>query len=155
MPRLNINSETIAELRKLALMHADARYRLRCQILIRSTQVDTIREVAHQLGTNSSAVRATRRRFAESGIDGLADRRAKNGRHRRRVTADYRKVVAGLLTQSPEDHGLRATRWTRFLLVHVAAQRTGIVVSPSTVIRVVQRIVDDVAVRAPAEVRIA
>lgn len=140
MPLFEFDSKTLSELRRGARVHEDLRFRMRCQILLRGTSLDTAVAVARQLGTSESAVRAAKRRFDDLGFDGLLDLRSGNGRSRLKLSRDYLVIVDELMQSNPRDHGFEDRRWTRFTLARAAARATGVLISPSTAGRLLCRL---------------
>jgi len=94
--------------------------------------------VAEALRCAPTTVHRTLNRYRQRGPAGLVDRRRDNGE--RKVDEDYMKKLAELVYGRPTDFGERRETWTQELLVKVAARETGIMVSISTMSRVLAEI---------------
>jgi transposase len=94
--------------------------------------------VAEALRCGSCTVHRTLNRYRQGGPAGLVDRRQDNGE--RKVDEDYMKTLAELVYGRPTDFRERRETWTQELLAKVAAEKTGVAVSISTMSRVLARI---------------
>lgn len=74
----------------------------------------TVRKVARVLDVAPAHVSRTQSRFLRTGVDGLYDQRRHNGA--RKVTEDFLRKLAELLTRSPPDFRWMRPTWTRELL---------------------------------------
>lgn len=91
-------------------------------------------EIGEKVGCNRITVRKWRRRFRESGMDGLKDM-ARSG-HPLEFSAQERAEVLAMATRKPEDEGKHFTDWSvRELANHVVAKGIIETISPTTVFR--------------------
>jgi transposase len=77
-------------------------------------------------------------RFIALGLTGLADQREDNGE--RKVTGVYEVELLWLVDRTPQEFGYRRPTWTQELLVIVLSERLGIVISVSTMSRVLRKL---------------
>jgi transposase-like protein/transposase len=103
---------------------AEQRAVLRARIVLRCADGIAVEHIARELGVTDTTVRLWRRRYAESGLDGLAD--APRPGHPPTYTREDRDRVMAL-AMGPPPEGL--THWS----VREVARRTGM--SPATVHR--------------------
>jgi transposase len=78
------------------------------------------------------------RRFVEEGPAGLVDRREDNGVVR--LSADHGGLLLMTASQSPQDYGLDRPTWTQELFTMILAEKTGTVVSTTTISRALARL---------------
>jgi transposase len=91
-------------------------------------------EIGEKVGCNRITVRKWRRRFRESGMDGLKDM-PRSG-HPPEFTAQERAKVLAMATRKPEDEGKHFTDWSiRELAGHVVEKGIVESISPTTVFR--------------------
>ncbi len=116
--------------------HADTRLRFRSLLL--SAQGWSGRKIARALGCTPSTVSRTLKRFERYGQAGLIDRREDNGA----LLADelYARTVGWILESSPQGFFHRRPTWTKALLIETAQQYTGVVVSLTTMGRVLKKL---------------
>lgn len=95
-------------------------------------------ETAEAVGCAKSHVYDVLAGFEKHGWAALLDGRRNNGDLK--ATADFRRVVRGLVDQSPQDYEYLRPTWTRELLAAVAAEQTGVVVSVCVMGRVLRAI---------------
>lgn len=112
----------------------NAALRTRHLIVLRSAEGWTRPEIAAALQCSVSLVARVRTRWKAEGMAGLVDRREDNGDEK--ATEDFVRCVQWILTMSPPDLGHRRPTWTRRLLIASAAAYTGVVVSVTTMGRV-------------------
>ncbi|MGB2821352.1 MAG: IS630 family transposase [Phycisphaerae bacterium] len=112
--------------------------RTRIMIVIHSADGKSQIDIAHALGCSASTVYRVRRRWRQSGRDGLADRRENNGQ----TKADdlYADTLLWVLRGTPQDHGHRRPTWTQTLLIETLASYTGVRISVSTMSRLLSRL---------------
>ena len=124
------NLEKIAKSRT-----AEVRLVQRAQIiLLAAEEKHRNTEIGEKVGCNRITVRKWRRRFLESGIDGLKDM-PRSG-HPLEFTAQERAEVLAMATRKPEDEGKHFTDWSiRELANHVVEKGIVESVSPTTVFR--------------------
>ena len=111
--------------------------RCRCKIIVGSVQGKSPTTLASGGLCSESQVYRVARRFVEQGPLGMADRREDNGEHKISETYEWELLIA--VARSPRDYGYLRTTWTQELLVRVAAGRTGVTVSVTTVCRLLKR----------------
>jgi transposase len=108
LPVLALEEVERAELQDLAnRQEVPSALALRARIVLRSADGLSNQDVAEELGTNRSTVGKWRRRFIESGLEGLADS-PRSGTPRRISDDEIKQVIARTLKELPED----ASRWT-------------------------------------------
>lgn len=95
-------------------------------------------QVANRLGCARSTVVRVAQRFGREGEPGLWDHRRHNGR--RLVSTATEQALARLVAASPQDYGWRRPTWTQELLVRQLAITIGVVLSRTTLRRVLRRL---------------
>jgi transposase len=136
--RIVLHPRTRAKLQKDAKRCKDADTRVRYRIVLLSDQNWSGERIAKALGCSPSTVSRTLSRWERYGDAGLIDRREDNGQ----TKADglYAQTVAWVLESTPQDFFHRRPTWTRRLLIETARQYTGVVVSLTTMGRVLKRL---------------
>jgi len=124
------------KLRQEARWTPDAAYRTRCQIVLRADEGWKPGRIANALDCSRSHVYRTLDRFEAAGLSGLVDRREDNGTSK--ADENYVATVRRILHGRPRDFGHRRTTWTKRLLIDTAARQTGVVVSKTTMGRVLK-----------------
>jgi len=114
----------------------DARYRTRCLIILRADEGWGPTRISRALNCSRSLVNRTLDRFLAEGLCGLVDRREDNGAPK--ADENYVAAVRRILQGRPRDFGHRRTTWTKRLLIDTAAWQTGVVVSKTTMGRVLK-----------------
>ena len=136
--RIVLHPRTRAKLQRDAKRCRDADTRVRYRIVLLSDQDWSGRRIARALGCTASTVSRTLSRWARYGQAGLIDRREDNGQ--RKAHELYARTVAWILESAPPDFFHRRPTWTRRLLIETARQYTGVVVSPTTMGRLLRRL---------------
>jgi transposase len=77
-------------------------------------------------------------RFIANGLTGLADRREDNGESK--VNEVYQTELLRMIDASPHEFGYRRPTWTQELMILVLVERTNVVISVSTMSRLLKRI---------------
>ncbi len=136
--RIVLHPQTRAKLQRVAKRCKDADTRVRYRVVLLSEQGWSGKKIAKALGCSASTVSRTLSRWQMYGQAGLIDRREDNGS----VRADdlYAKTVAWILESSPQDFFHRRPTWTRRLLLQTAQRYTGVIVSTTTMGRVLKRL---------------
>lgn len=116
----------------------EAGFRCRCKIVLALVQGNSPGQIAKSGLTSESQAYRVFHRFVEMGLPGLADRREDNGDNK--VTEEYESVVWELVAGSPQQYGYRRPTWTQELLLLVAAKRTRIRISRTTMSRLLKRL---------------
>jgi transposase len=116
----------------------DAGLRCRCKIVLALVQGKSPGMIAKSGVTSEFQAYRVFHRFVEGGLVGLADRREDNGDNK--ITDEYERVVWELVAGSPQDYGHRRPTWTQELLLLVAAKRTKIRISRTTMSRLLKRL---------------
>ena len=116
----------------------DAALRTRYLIVLHSAEGWRRTRIAQALRCSLTLVSRVRRRWQEEGEAGLIDRREDNGD--RKVTDEYVRAVKTVLGDRPKRHGHRRPTWTKRMLIDVCDQRTGVVVSLTTMGRVLKQL---------------
>lgn len=111
--------------------------RCRCKVILGLVQGKSPTQLAAGGLCSSSQVYRVARRFVEQGAPGLADAREDNGDDK--VTEDFEWELLVAVALSPRKYGYLRTTWTLELLAKVAAKRTGIEVSTTTIGRLLKQ----------------
>lgn len=119
--------------REEAMRGEDAGWRMRCKVIRNLVRGESPTQIHRVLGCARSHVYDVAGKFALHGVEGLEDGRESNGSPK--VTTEYAIIVLAAVAGSPTDHGYERPTWTQELLVLVAAERTGIQVSTTTMCR--------------------
>lgn len=135
---LRLSRQVRRKLRRQAAKTKDAALRTRYLIVARSAEGVGRAAVAEQLGCSQATVRRVRRRYEQEGEAGLVDRREDNGSCK--ADEDYVEALAQVLQSSSQAYGHRRPTWTLRLLIQTLAELTGVVVSRTTMSRLLQRL---------------
>lgn len=111
--------------------------RCRCKVVLALVRGTTPTRIARGGSCAKSQVYRVAGRFLSGGPTGLADRREDSGT--RKITSAYRCALLEVVEWAPQDHGYRRPTWTQELLACVLAERTGVAVSVSARIRLLER----------------
>lgn len=117
----------------------DANLRTRYMIVIHSAAGKSQKQIAAMLGCSVSTVKRVRRRWRRHGEAGLIDRREDNGPPAKADEA-YAVDLLAVLEHSPRHHGRRRPTWTQELLIKVMCQRGHVMVSRTTMGRLLARL---------------
>lgn len=117
-----------------AMASADADWRIRLKIVRNLVRGEGPSTIARLLGCSRSHVYRTGNRFLEGGPEGLVDRREENGEVK--VNEDYVGCLLAVVAGAPTQHGYDRPTWTQELLILVCARETGVVISTTTMSRV-------------------
>lgn len=109
----------------------------RCKIVRNLVRGESPARIHRVLGCARSHVYQVAARFIARGVEGLRDGREHNGAPK--VTEDYTLFVLTAVAGSPTDHGYERPTWTQELLTRVAAERTGVRISVTTMSRLLAR----------------
>lgn len=131
---IGLEAREHGRLEREAAACSDAALRTRYLIVLRSAEGWSRAGIAAALSCSESLVSRVRRRWAAEGRAGLIDRREDNGQQK--ATEDFVRCVQWVLTMTPPDFGHRRPTWTQRLLIATAARHTGVVVSRTTMGRV-------------------
>ena len=134
--RIVLGSATRRKLKDDVRCTVDAGYRTRCLIVLRASDGWKPGQIAKALDCSRSHVHRTLGRFEAFGLAGLIDRREDNGR--RKADERYVQTVRRILHQRPRDFGHRRPTWTKRLLIETAARQTQVLVSRTTMGRVLR-----------------
>jgi transposase len=136
--RIVLHPRTREKLQRMAKSCKDADTRIRYRIVLLAASGWSGRKIAAALGCSPSTVSRTLDRFERYGEAGLIDRREDNGA----ALADqlYTQTVAWILESSPQDFFHRRPTWTKRLLIETARRYTGVVVSRTTMGRVLKKL---------------
>ena len=97
------------------------------QIIANAAAGRSAQDTAEAIGCARSHVYNTLAAFERDGWPALVDQRCTNGPLK--ADAEFRRVLRGLVDQSPQDYGFARPTWTRELLSRVAEEQTGVRVS--------------------------
>lgn len=125
-------------LRVRAKSSPDAVLRGRCQIVLSLVQGRSTSLIHDVRGCSTSQVYRVAKAFIEQGEAGLADRREDNGDLK--VIEDYEWWLLIVVCRSPQDYGYRRPTWTQELLIKVLQEKTEILVSRTTMSRLLKRL---------------
>lgn len=126
------------ELRRLAVRAKDAGMRCRCKVVLGLVQGRTPSMIAQGGLCAKSRVYRVAERFIAHGLTGLADRHEDNGESK--VSEFYQTELLRLIDESPQEFGYRRPTWTQELMILVLFERTDVVISVSTMSRLLKRI---------------
>jgi transposase len=131
-----LHPQTREKLKRIARRCKDADTRMRYLIVVHSSQGWSVRRIARALGCSPSTVTRTLDRYEALGEAGLIDRREDNGN----AKADplYVDTVRWILQGTPQDFFHRRPTWTKALLIETAKLYTCVVVSKTTMGRVLK-----------------
>ena len=125
--------ESLEQLRDQALPR---KQQYRCDILLRSHEGDTDREIADDLGVDPATVGRVRRRFAEHGLDAALNDRPRSGAPPKLDGKQEAMVIALACTEAPEGRD----RWSVRLLARRAVELEVVeAVSRETIRRVMKK----------------
>jgi transposase len=136
--RIVLHAQTREKLKRVARQCRDADTRTRYLIVVRSAEGWSGKRIGRALGCSASTVSRTLDRYEAFGEAGLLDRREDNGQAR--ADASYIETVRWILGCTPRDFFHRRPTWTRALLIETAERYTGVVVSKTTMGRVLKTI---------------
>jgi transposase len=134
--RIVLHGQTRAKLQRLAKRCKDADTRIRYRIVLLSGDGWSGKRIIKALGCSASTVSRTLDRFESYGAAGLVDRREDNGQTK--ADGAYARTVAWILESTPKEFFHRRPTWTRQLLIDTAGAYTGVVVSVTTMGRLLK-----------------
>jgi transposase len=136
--RIVLHPRTREKLRRAAKRCKDADTRTRYRVVLLTADAWSGKRIVKALGCCAATVSRTLDRWEAYGEAGLVDRREDNGR----TKADdlYAETVAWVLESTPREFFHRRPTWTRRLLVETAAAYTGVMVSLTTMGRLLKRL---------------
>jgi transposase len=136
--RIVLHGQTRAKLERVAKRCKDAGRRTRYRIVLLAAEAWSGRRIAKALGCCPATVSRTLDRFECYSEAGLIDRREDNGH----TKADdlYAQMVAWILESTPDAFFHRRPTWTRRLLIDTVKSYTGVVVSVTTMGRLLKRL---------------
>ncbi len=111
---------------------------MRCRIVALLARGDAAKDVAESLDVARSTVVLAAQRFVEGGLEGLLDRRGRNGA--RKVDDRFCAHLVTLLRRTPEHFGWPRPTWTRELLAAQMAEDGFVEVSVATMGRALARV---------------
>lgn len=140
MPRMvyRLQRRVKNQLRRTRRQTKDKALAQRCQIVLLAGRGRSRKWIAEAVGCSASWVNRVLRRFDESGVAGLEDRRQDNGQTK--VDEHFLATLIEVVDGSPQDFGHRRPTWTRELLVQVMARLTRVKVHVGTMSRALQMI---------------
>jgi transposase len=121
-----------------AMRGEDAGLRIRCKIVRNLMRSESPTRIQCILGCARSQIYNVAHRFLEEGLEGLMDRREDNGVAK--VDETYTAVVLEIVAGAPTEHGYQRPTWTQELLLLVAGEKTGVMISTTTMSRLLQRV---------------
>ena len=136
--RIVLHRRTREKLQRDARQCQAANTRIRYRIVLLADEGWSGRKIAKALGCTPSTVSRTLKRFERYGQAGLIDRREDNGQ--RKADELYAQTVAWILESSPQGFLQRRPTWTKALLIETARRYTGVVVSRTTMGRVLKKL---------------
>lgn len=135
---LSLSRQVKRRFRRIVAKSKDAHERTRYLIILHTAEGASRRALAGVLLCSPATVDRVRHRYQQEGESGLIDRRGDSGPAK--VTEEYILELLRVVAGSPQDYGYRRPTWTQELLVSVLADRTGIVISVSTMCRLLRRL---------------
>ena len=134
--RIVLHPRTRAKLVDKSHMCQEAGLRVRYLIVLRAGDGWSQRRTAQALGCSQSHVSRTLDRWEAVGEVGLIDRREDNGD--RKADEFYVATVRWILQSTPRESCWRRPTWTKAMLIETAQKYTGVVVSKTTMGRVLK-----------------
>jgi transposase len=128
-----LGKKTQRWLNRESMASANAGWRMRCKIIRNLVRGEEPTIIARLLGCSRSQVYRVAQRFLEQGPEGLVDRREDNGDAK--VSDDYIGCLLAVVAGAPTEHGYDRPTWTQELLILVCAEKTGVVISTTTMSR--------------------
>lgn len=125
-------------LRAYAKGSPDARFRLRCLIIVNLVQGTKLKQIQTVLGCARATLYRVAHGFLEGGLTGLVDRREDNGQPKISEAYEWALLIAVAFT--PRDYAQERPTWTQELLILVVGKQTGIQISTSTMSRTLRRL---------------
>lgn len=124
-------------LRSQAKGAPEAALRVRCLIVMNWVKGTSPKQMKTVLGCSRSTVYRVAQRFIAEGLAGLVDHREDNGETK--VSEHYEWELLIAVACTPRAYGWSRPTWTQELLIRVVGKRTGVVVSTSTISRLLKR----------------
>jgi transposase len=121
-----------------AMRGAEAAWRMRCKIIRNLVRSESPTRIQRVLGCARSQVYSVAHRFLAQGLEGLVDRREENGTAK--VDERYTAVVLEAVAGAPTEHGYQRPTWTQELLILVAREQTSVLISTTTMSRLLARV---------------
>ena len=135
---IELSRQVKRRLRRVMHRSTDARLKTRYLMVLHTADGYTRRQIAAMLGCANSTVDRVRHRFACDGEAGLLDRRGDNGQAK--IDEDYILALLEAVAGMPQDYGYPRPTWTQELLIRVLADQSGIMVSLTTMCRLLKRL---------------
>ncbi len=135
---VRLSSGVKRRLRRRLQQTSDGRLKLRYQIVLLWSAGKSSREIASVLGCAVSTALRWAHRFVADGETGLIDRRGENGQSK--VDLDLLQAVAEMLNETPTALGWQRSTWTRELIALELGKRTGVLLSITTIGRMLKRL---------------
>lgn len=133
---IELSRQRSRKLHRRAAKTRDAALRTRYMILVHSARGLGRAAVAERLGCSEATVRRARQRYQSAGESGLYDRREDNGD--RKVDDDYIEALRQVLQSRAREYGHRRPTWTLRLLIETLGELTGVLISRSTMSRLLR-----------------
>jgi len=114
----------------------------RCQIVLKSSQWQTPRQIAQQLGCSDQTVRQAIRAYQQTGLACLQEKSHARHNQEPSIKETGRERLKELIRLSPRTFGYETSVWTRSLLAEMLHQEghTTYQVSPSTITLTLKRL---------------
>ena len=135
---VRLRKPTLKRLRARAAKCADVRLATRYRIVVLSAEGWSRPQIAKAIGWNVSSITDIRKRWAREGEAGLIDKREDNGPCK--VTGHYAATLRVLTRDRSTDWGHRRPTWTLRLLIDTMKRLTGIVISGTTMSRLLRKL---------------
>lgn len=116
-----------------AMRSTAATFGLRCKVVRNLARGESPCVIARILGCSESSVYRAAQRFLQAGVEGLHDGRDDNGETK--VHETYVAAVLKAVAGSPLEYGYERPTWTQELLILAVQKRTAVVVSTTTMSR--------------------
>ena len=105
----------------------DARFRIRCLIIVNLVRQASPTEIAKMLNCSRTLVYNVSHRFIDQGLAGLVDRREDNGEPF--VSEDVIGFLKELVMKTPSDYGYQRSTWSLELIVAILKEELEVVLS--------------------------
>jgi len=125
-------------IQKSAKYSKDARYRIRCLIVLNWTNGSSPTQISRILGCSRSLVYQVAHRFIDDGLAGLVDKREDNGGGK--ADESIGAFCLKLVDKLPSDFGYARPTWTLELLVRVISSKLGVAISKGHLSKVARRV---------------
>ena len=133
MIQIELTKKQIEELKKFRRLNNNSSYGLHALIVLKSSQGQSVPQIAKELLLHPHTVRKWIKRYLEGGIEGLK-RKFAPGKSRE-LREEVKEALLEVIEKSPMEEGYSVSKWTSALLVDFLKNKKGIITSHDTVER--------------------